>query len=366
MKMIAYAVGIQLVDDRFYAFIPDFMKGFFAGSIGELMIQARKTIIECIVDLNEGNEEENYHAPQPLSADEALKRIEEIKGTVYKEITYVDIDLEYIFPESVISVTVDTPEWMIHEAENLNINTSAVFTAALEKEIHLRRMYDKVIYYMETDVMVSLDKGRSVYGKIVGTIPDTPMANEYILKLDTGKQSALRIDLQDIRDVSPARIIYNDLGTFHFELLGGRADYAGSIYWDNHEIDVYLDISFDVPPATMPSMIALYKVHSSKKRLDNIFKSVICHAFRDETGQIKLPGDSDATESMMITVDEQKFRRSLELFFINISNIGDLYLDYNFEYGTRKYTFGISGDTDGNVDKMEIRFSDILSKERIN
>ena len=34
MKMIAYAVGIQPVDDRFYAFIPDFMKGFFAGSIG--------------------------------------------------------------------------------------------------------------------------------------------------------------------------------------------------------------------------------------------------------------------------------------------------------------------------------------------
>ena len=26
MKMIAYAVGIQPVDDKYYAFIPDFMK----------------------------------------------------------------------------------------------------------------------------------------------------------------------------------------------------------------------------------------------------------------------------------------------------------------------------------------------------
>ena len=364
MKMIAYAVGIQPVDDKYYAFIPDFMKSFFANSIGELMTSARETIKKCIIDLN-SDDEENYHAPHPLSADEALKRIEEITGNVYKEITYVDIDLECIFPESVISVSVNTPEWMIHEAKNLHIDTSSIFTTALEKEIHLRRMYDKVMYHMGTDVMVSLDRG-TIYGRIIGTIPDTPMANEYFLKLDTGKQSTMRINLLDIRDISKARLIYDELGTFHFEVMEGQADFAGRIYWDNHEIDVYLDISYGLPPTTMPSMIAFHKVHSNKKRLDSIFKSVICQAFKDKTGKIKLPGDSDATESMMVTVDEQQFKRSLELYFINISNTGGLYLDYNFEFETKTYTFGISGDTDGNVEKMSLRFSDILPNERIN
>ena len=364
MKMIAYAVGIQPVDGKYYAFIPDFMKRIFANSIAELIVSARKTIINCIIDLN--NEDESYYyAPHPLTGEEALKRIEEITGNIYKEITYVDIDLEYIFPESVITVTVNTPEWMIHEAENLNINTSSVFNAALEKEIHLRRMYDKVMYFMGTDVMVSLDRG-TIYGKITGTIPDTPMADKYFVKLDTGELSTMKIDLLNITDISTARLIYDALGTFHFEVVEGHADFAGSIYWDTHEINVYLDISYGLPPATMPSVIALHDVHSSKKRLDTIFKNAICYAFRDETGTIRLPGDSDNTESMMVTVDEQQFRKSLELFFINISNTGGLYLDYNYEYETKTYTFGINADIDGNVEKMTIHFSDTLTNERIN
>ncbi len=52
MKMIAYPVGIQPVDDRYFAYIPNFQQGFFAASIGEAMTMSREIIINCLNGFN--------------------------------------------------------------------------------------------------------------------------------------------------------------------------------------------------------------------------------------------------------------------------------------------------------------------------
>lgn len=352
MKMIAYPVGIQPVDDRYFAYIPNFQQGFFAASIGEAMTKSREIIINCLTDLNDDTAGDQ-DIPEPLTINEAYESILRNTGKVYEEITYVDVDLEYVFPENSVEINVRIPEWMMQEAGNYGIDASNVCVGALMEEIHLRSIREKVIKFLGKDVTLSLDNG-TLYGRAVDIIPDRRMANEQILRLDTGKESTLKVNLRNIYDISPARLIFDELGTFHFELTEGHANYTGNVYWDTHTVDVYLDISLGVPLTEMPSVLCLHDIYDNKETIDRTFKDYICNAMRDSSGRIVIPVE-DKNDHAGISLDEQAFRNLLELYFINISSKGSLYLDYNIEFNKIGCTFGIHAEADGTVKKLDIR-----------
>lgn len=266
-----------------------------------------------------------------------------------EKIIYVDLSVNTPGGFATGELAITLSQSMIEAIQEEDIDFNRIAEEALHDSLLKKTLLRDANDLLEQTVCVVTTQGQ-LFGVLKGI--KNPDSLSFTINLQTGVHTVRQIHASHIMEIRGVPVAMNEIGTFHLENQAGLVSIAGHLWWYRDHIDAYLEYDplFDIEE--QKAFEYLSDFNKVKYDLDDEIRHDIAAFLMDSSAIPLLFPDAGEDPEEYKQVVFERLAEKLELWFVDISLIGKIYMDYNFsnEVGS----LSVSVDTD--LNNMAPRF----------
>ena len=350
-QTLVFPACVKQLDEVYKVYIPDVDMEFRATSFADALTKTRRMLRFSLLT----GEITSDDVAGDLCADERVKRLlwkNHKEDYLDARITYIDLVWNFAAGPGQGELSVKLPHALIDGLEENGIDANGIVQHALEDALRRKNLLNNANKLLEHTVKVQTWQ-YAYYGLLKRVTP--PDSLGFVITLQTGLHSVTRIPATDIEEISETPVVMNDIGTFHVTNQEGIVSIAGSMWWYKDHIDVYLEYDPLFEIEDQKGLEYLERFNEVKYDMDAEMKERIADYFKESYAFPQFfPLESEEDPAAHMEADMEQLTEKLELWFVNITLGGELYMDYNFknEYGS--FTVGVETDLQNRLPKLKL------------
>ncbi len=240
-------------------------------------------------------------------------------------------------------LTVSLPKCVIAEINKEGIDYNSIFVTTIKDILRRKEIFNEIRDWEGKTVEILTISTNVLYGRIKEIKFNIDEPWNFSVRLQTGLCSWTQLESSVIDEINEIPVVINEYGTFHLVDQYGLISVFGEHWWKKGHIDVYLEYDPSVELEDQKTFEYLSEFIKKKYEIDESVRQIIVRQLVDrEEIQVLFNEFDEADPKKRGAFILEELTNKMDLWFVNISLSGDLYMDYNYSNGIGSFSVGVT------------------------